>query len=346
MMFHAAIAFLTLMPAAESFEIYQLDIKSNKGFIKDSEWGRFRFRHNGFPSVMYLNVVVDGAWVISNQPIMSIEGVGPDQVVDTQFNLMVPRGTDKTSAMFGGSLTAAPVGGPPSIMGPVPILEDTETIYFGLHGGGVEPEFPPPPLPPPPPPPEAEPKVNKNFPNQEAGVNECVPAAVSNSLKFLAATHGIGNMPDSQISIGALKPWLGWTTSGCPTNSWWQGKDQYMKRRKFPIKTQKKDGSALDDVYAVMPGADVEIIVSGTAGAPSHMVAVVGIKPNGYGGYSVQVTHDRNQENNSKGTEGTDTLEVNGSGVVVKGPWWALGRQILQTVIETYDPPKRIQAGG
>jgi len=345
MIYQAALALLAALPAAESFEIYQLDIKSDKGFIKNSEWGRFRFRHNGFPSVMYLNAVVDGVWVIKNQPIFSIEGLGPTQSVDTQFNLLVPRGTDKTTAMFGGALTPTPIGGPPSMTGPVPVLEDIEVIFTGIKGGGVEPEFAPPPPPPPPPPPGEEEKKNENFPNQQAGENECVPAGVSNSLNFLANDNGIGSMKEDTISIPALKPWLGWTTGGCPF-SWWQGKDNYMKKRKFPIKTRKIDGDGLDDVYDAMPGADVEIILSGTGGGPAHMVAVVGIKPNGYGGYSVQVAHDRDQENDAEGTEGTDTLETDADGKVVKGPWWAVGRKILQTVIETYDPPKKISPGG
>ncbi|MBV6457562.1 MAG: hypothetical protein HONBIEJF_00675 [Fimbriimonadaceae bacterium] len=345
MIYQAVLAMLAVMPADSSFEVFQLDIKSDKGFIKDSEWGRFRFRHDGFPTVMYLNAVIDGAWVISNQPIFSVEGVGAAQSVDVQFNLMSPRGVDRTSVMFGGSLTPTPIGAPPSMTGPLPVFEDIEIIYSGIKGGGTEPEFAPPPLPPPPPPPGEDDKTNEDFPNQEAGKNECVPAAVSNSLNFLAASNGIGAMDPAMISIEALKPWLGWTAGGCGF-SWWQGKDNYMKRRKFPIKTRKIDGDGLDDVYDVMPGADVEIILSGTGGGMAHMVAVTGIQPNGYGGYSVQVAHDRNQESKTDGTEGTDTLETDAEGKVVKGPWWAVGRKILQTVIETYEPPKKIGAGG
>lgn len=57
---------------------------------------------------------------------------------------------------------------------------------------------------------------NFGVPNQEVGNNECVPGAISNSLKFLQM-QGL-KLPDDKISIDAIKPATGWTPAGAPTH--------------------------------------------------------------------------------------------------------------------------------
>jgi hypothetical protein len=131
---------------------------------------------------------------------------------------------------------------------------------------------------------------------------------VSNSLQFLNSQHSLG-MSAGAIDIGDMKSATGWTASGCGW-TWYNNKAAWMAEKNLPIKTTATLASAginMDNVINdIANGNDVELVARAPGGG-GHCVAVTGCTKNANGTYSVTISHDTDQKDNTKGTK-TETV--------------------------------------
>jgi hypothetical protein len=141
--------------------------------------------------------------------------------------------------------------------------------------------------------------------NQPCGINECAPAAVSNSLNYLNNKHDLG-MSSASISIATMKIATGWSSGGAPGLSspypWWERKKDYMEDNDYPITTTIYKAAEVDLLFLkdeLKRGQDIELRV------PGHVLMVVGIAKQSDGKYNIHVAHDINQ-----GASGGEVVEI------------------------------------
>jgi len=286
--------FFSTSSKAQTAAFYQLNFIYNTDFTPHSDWGAADITFIGTPALLYLNLTVDTSWVIENIPVQSIRGIGLSQTQRFWFPIG-PDGIPVSSLTYGFTLTPG-VSTKPVASIPTSVLQDTVEVYSGGSGN--------PPGPPNKPkpsekqkgnPPVQPPQKNEDFPNQEAGTNECVPVGISNSLNYLNAKHGLG-MAAPLIGIQNLKIGLGWNPAGCPRPGWVKNKEAYVKANKLPITTRKINGrSGIKNIGAeINAKQDVELDVLLTGNA-SHCVCVTGWTDLGGGKYKLTITHDSKQ---------------------------------------------------
>jgi hypothetical protein len=136
--------------------------------------------------------------------------------------------------------------------------------------------------------------THEGFPNQEAGKNECAPAAASNSLQWLKKKYGLP-LQDNAISIAAMKQIMNWTPTGVK-GTWWSLKRSFFKDH---IQTGTLPRFSMNLVQEkLMEGCDVELSSPSRnkkGEIESHVVAVTGIQQLANGDYSLDLTHDADQ---------------------------------------------------
>jgi len=173
------------------------------------------------------------------------------------------------------------------------------------------------------------PAFNFGVPNQEVGPNECVPGAISNSLKFLQM-QGL-KLPDAMISIDAMKMATGWTMAGgAPTTTfnppaWWDRKNTYMQNNKLPVTTTTSMSFA-DALAALGKHCDIELRVQG------HAAVVTGIVPLANGDYGIIIQHDTDQ-GAAGGTKSEVVIYKSSDGTLWDG-WGINGKALDRFVIE------------
>lgn len=202
--------------AASSINFTQMNFNLSGTTYSNTDWGSVDLAFTGQESIMYLNLAVDGSWQVQNVPVLSIEGVGVTQTMSFAFDLGVPSGSDVTSVNYGYSFTNTTVDSMPAETDTAAVLDQDVVAGSGLIGEEIPPLQP------------AKPQVggtvsspivfstDANFPNQECGINECAPTAVSNGLQYLNRKHNLG-MQDNNISIAKMKGATGWA-NGAPVN--------------------------------------------------------------------------------------------------------------------------------
>lgn len=296
-----------LFPADATARFEQVDWNLDGFLTPNSEWGSLDLTFSGSEDVQYLNLSVNGSWQAQNVPLLSVGGTSGPKTLNVMFDLGTPRGMPVGNISYGYTITKQPQYAVPLSAGGA-LVGDRE---FELYSG-TEPES----IAGPPEPASANKgeKATKSaahskpFPNQECGKNECVPAAVSNSLQFLNSQHSLG-MDAGAIDIGDMKSATGWTAPGCGW-TWYNNKAAWMAEKKLPIKTTAKTAAAginMDDVVNdIQNGNDVELVAKSPKGG-GHCVAVTGCTKNADGTYSVTISHDTDQTDNSKGTT-TETV--------------------------------------
>jgi len=284
---------------AATVVLTQLDVEFDGETHANTAWGHATVDYTGVFGVLYFNLVIDGTWRVQNIPFLSPEGAGVTQTNAVTFDLGVAQGTEVTSVdaiaeLSIDPLTEAPAGGAvTTAVGNQAFVIATgfsrKTIAFAppaptLVGGAAD-----------------GPKAtNPNFPNQEAGKNECVPAALSNSLRWLDGTYGLG-IAEGNMSIAAMKVLVKWGPDGAP-QQWWSRKRSFFKEL---IETTTIPKNSLDKVFdAVRNGCDVEMR------ANNHVVAVTGAQKLADGNYVLELTHDTVQGDDTKGTGKTGTQNV------------------------------------
>jgi hypothetical protein len=284
-----------------SMVFYQSDFVLDGTTYTDTDWGSVDLTYTGSASMMYLNVAVNGSWQIQNVPVLSQEGAGVTHTKNYSFDLGVTSGTPVTSLTYDYSLTTSTVGTMPGGSTPAVVsnrsfimssgIEDAiatltsavQLIGHVVNGAG---------------------HVNSGFPNQDCKLNECTPAAVSNSFQFLNDKKKLGIDP-SEMTIDKMKTATKWKvpprTIGCyiddnpDGNAWWKDKDAYMKAKGFPITTRKiTDLSKL----AVELDDDQDIELQGGW----HTAAIVGLTELANGCFAIDVAHDTQQSVDGAGT--------------------------------------------
>lgn len=325
-------------PVPMALEFRQLDFVNDEANIQFSNWCSLLLTYESGPDMQFLNVAIESganapnpAWQVQNMPLPSSAVAGTMETVVFNFDIGSAPGQRVTSLNFGASITPALVGEPvrdrnsivtsfaitiergepgePFVLDPaVPLIFPPDGALLDGEDGQVTRHR------------------NENFPNQPCGKDECVPAAVSNSMQFLNAKHGL-NMPPEKISIAKMKDATGWGPGGAPSG-WWNIKDQYMKDNGYQIATTTSN-DIQDVITALDNNHDVEI-----GGRPGHRAAITGvtrIKGNN-AGWVIHVTHDVKQD----GTAGRDK-QVTEIGILwadgrIEGITWM--RSLINFVIE------------
>ena len=285
-----------------TIHFYQLDLYLNDDIMySNTDWGEvdLTLTPEADTGLVYLNVTVNGSWQVENMPIWPPTTDEGSKTLSIAFDLGVPAGSTITYVNYGYSLTSTTVSGPPAETG-ITVVADRE----GILNSGIRDEAVPAPD-------SAKPAKGgavadpvkqahkeKDFPNQDCGLNECCPAAVSNSLKFLNKKHNMG-LNDSDLTVAKMR-----TATNCDAdgvwgdhdstrpagqrNAWWEDKKKYMEKNKIPVTTRKI--TDLSKIAAeIAAGQDVELV------GGWHVAAVVSITDLGGGKYKLEVKHDTKQ---------------------------------------------------
>ena len=304
----------------------QIDFEIDGNYILDSTWGEavIAYELGTTFDTYYLNLAVEERWVFENIPIgMS----GPQDTLTLDFDLAVENGIDVTLLYYACEITSDPLEFPPTDYVPIDVLDRGSIIYSGEIDHLITFTIPGPiigflPV-------DGAWHNKSDIYNQECGVAECVPAAISNSLKFLKKKHNM-SMDDVNISIAKMKTATGWTANGAPAgaNPWWERKKKYMEDNDYPIETTIHDDDVdLDDIIKeIRRGQDVELRV------PGHAAMVTGITKLANGKYIFAITHDTKQ-----GEAGGTETQLSGYDPTTKkftGGKWIDGKALSKIVVE------------
>ncbi|HWP31006.1 MAG TPA: hypothetical protein VNK96_04665 [Fimbriimonadales bacterium] len=292
-------------------EFYQINLFYDNVYKPNSNWGTVKITYVGESFPLYFNLNVNGAWQVMNIPLLSVEGAGFLQSVNISYALPFPWGTDVNYMEYNFSITPYPLDYLPPGNEPANVQDLNQNMWSGgLHG--FLPFAPPEPV-------RGflvcdELKTHANFPNQEAGANECVPTAVSNSLQWLNTKHNLG-MKAEDITTEKMKTATGWTKGGCDSNKWPDTKDAYMKAKGLPVKTTKYKPREIDKVYEQFADQDVEMDTG------THTVSVVGMAKLCNGDYTLVFAHDPDQNKPNTATQETVTWETTAAKIRGGGAW-------------------------
>jgi len=325
-------------PEMPEITFYQLDLSLDDMTIGDSSWGQAIIPYEFLAEIVYVNLEVNGEWVVQNLPVLPVD----DEIL-LDFNLGVDEGEDVSSVEYAYDVSLSPVSSyNPSDIKVAPVFnravvmasgEISETATYIAMGTligwlPVDYAF----------------HDKKNITNQDCGIAECVPAAISNSLKFLKKRHKMtdSKMEDANISIAKMKTATGWSAGGAPASpeakAWWNKKKKYMEDNNYPITTaiHKEDVKMDDIIKEIKKGQDIELRV------PGHAAMIVGIIKHANGKYTVSVAHDTNQSNPG-GTVIQHTTYDPSTGKFTGGTW-INGKKLSRIIVECpkeNKPPKK-----
>ncbi|MCK4901938.1 MAG: hypothetical protein KAS76_01160 [Thermoplasmatales archaeon] len=235
----------------ESRIFKQVDFLQGDNSVLNSAWGHVDVTYIGSTEFQYYNLVVNGDWQIRNAPLWSFKGTGVEHHIGLIFDLKVQDGTDVTYLEYIDEISPFTLSSPPTGVPSSVIVSDKLVTVGGRGedgvpgGGAVEIDF------------DVgmviiEGAFNLCFNNQDCGVDECVPASFSNSLRYLDDFYDL-DIPENLISIDGLKDPTNWAspdidihgdpipgTGGCPDdNSDWQGKrealEDYVTTEKYTM---------------------------------------------------------------------------------------------------------------
>jgi len=315
----------------EGITLSQIDFEMDGVIIADSNTGMVEFGYVPQPVPQYFNFEVGGSWVIQNAPILPGEADGAPQSVYFTFPLAVSNGTNVGEVSAGWEASTQEGGRPTSgdsyEVGDMKIkmksgeegflitMYHIPVIIIGLlvaDSGYVS---------------------DNDLPNQECGSMECVPASISNSLKYLHTRHGKPPAGKS-TSIATMKTATNWTASGCSWPNWGNDKASYMTNNGYQITTeviQNPTAANIDHALSELKnGQDVEMRT------PGHAVALKGIMRLFNGTYIFVVSHDT-QQGVAGGTITESVSYDPGTGKFTSGTWWN-GRSLGGLVIECPTP--------
>ncbi len=282
---------------------YQVNFNLDGAVTVNSSWGILELDFTGSRQIQYLNLNSNGTWVIQNVPLLSVGGEEAGQTQRFWFPLGVSTGTVVTTIEYNYTLTEQVLETAPTRDSVAQVSAVDYVIYNG--GADVEPVT-------------SWPQattviggpvidtilhVKNNVPNQEAGLYECAPTAVSNSLQYLNAHHNLGiaaaeltidKMKDATNFHNGLGCWI-WHGDDRPEgekNAWWEDKDAYIQSMGWSITTKRILAADISQIIAEIDACeDIEAEIGG------HTVTVVGMADLGGGKYSVTIQHDSSQSN-------------------------------------------------
>jgi hypothetical protein len=299
----------------------QADVTLDGVTVVNSSWGSVDVTFTGSSTIQYFNLSVNDAWQVQNLPIVSTEGSGVTQTQTVNFPLGTPDGVLVQSIRFGSAWTSSVLSSPPPSVNSAFVARRTVAMFTAEEGETL-PYTQPLPVIGGPVAPVATARqvarvpqvgVNSGVPNQEVGVNECVPGAISNSLQFLK-NQGL-KLNDADITIDKMKDATCWTADGAPVapTPWWEKKDMYMQANGLPVTTTTTMSFA-DAINALNKHCDVELRV------PGHAAVVTGVVALANGDYGIIVQHDTNQ-GAAGGTRSEVVIYRASDGTLWDGTW-------------------------
>ena len=251
--------------------------------VPKSSWGKVTFEINQPRGFYYLNLSVDTDGDQGYTPViqnMSVETTGEPQMVSSFFDIFADEPGVQAPYEIRGlnymySIDEAPQQEPPT---GEPKTATVESIPYQVGGEaevsvGDLPELVNPGL-------FCVVKKSGQLPNlaqfvnQQQNLNECAPAAISNSLKYLQATGGVDSTLDT--SIGTVGGQIGFTPASGTPASW------YLKKQQLPYFTQHvttryitpplTDAKLDDLINELNRGQDIEMDLKG------HVEVLVGLR--------------------------------------------------------------------
>jgi hypothetical protein len=275
-------------------DLAQINFNQGPDSLANSNWGSATASFTGQLGFQYFNLVLNGSWQVQNAPVWSLGGLGPQSMV-FNFDLGNTPGSNVSSAGLIASLTAAPLGSAPG--GPsVPTMVGDREVTVGGLGGPLGPI------------PGAVPLIgnlpvdwafNMGMPNQDVGVDECVPGAFSNSLMWLDDRDASFSIPGNLKSVAGLKGPTNWDppatdangkpipgTGGTPVNAW-EGKRDALKD--YVTTRFIQPGNIAQALAEMKRGEDIEVW------GHHHAAVATGLIQNLDGTWGIYVTHDTNQ---------------------------------------------------
>ena len=259
--------------------------------MPNSDWGSVILDYTVSSVTHYFNLGLNGQWSVQNIAIFSGEPPGTRERVAMNFDLGINSGTNVEAAAVSWSLTPDILASPPPGIQPLLLHSREYVINSGIAGRKIEVARAVPligallcdPR-------ESDPVAHAGFPNEDCGLNECVPVAVRNSIGWLNKTHKLG-IKDEIYNMKNLKEVLRWNKRGVKDSQWYKRKERWMKSKNVPIKTMRyriNDHKKLYD--KIKDKCDVEL------NTKTHTVAVVGIGKTCDGKYILKVAHDTEQD--------------------------------------------------
>ncbi|MBN1966432.1 MAG: hypothetical protein JW910_17410, partial [Anaerolineae bacterium] len=299
----------------------------------DSEWGELEVTYDASSGngVQYLNLSLDGEWVMQNVPVRDPDAGG-------EVTLVVPfavtgdpePGEEWVESFFDVFVTIEPLAEMPGGNYLCTVGDGQFTMDSGEDGVALVYSGP-----------TTDPLwwINSGYTdaafhpwgrivNQDCGKNECAPAAVSNSLKMLKASNpqAMSGLADNDLGTGTMRGACGTSAGGSPAGppdtagAWWNLKKAWMNAREnYPIKTDMvTDKSKMDDIMqAIRDGKDVELRI------PGHVMMVTGVVKLADGTYVLEVAHDTNQ--GAAGGTVIELVKFNPATGKFSGPSWING---------------------
>jgi len=273
----------------------QADFDLDGNIITNSNWGEANLAFIGNSDFQYFNLMVNGNWLIQDDPLLSIEGSGISQTLTFNFDLGNPIGDNVSSLDYIAALTSTPLGAPPS---GIPLTSSVGDV--DVNGGKCKGS--PIPLTDPQPIIGGTPirwASHKGMINQDVELNECAPGAFSNSLKWLDTNNKI---PENLKSIDGLKNILMWTrTNGVANENWAKKRDAlspYVTTKFFGPGSVDPNAFIMNDrdiigkiIEEIKHGEDVEIWHE------SHAAVITCVIEFADGRAQLCITHDTDQVN-------------------------------------------------
>lgn len=271
----------------------------------NSDWGELQLTTLGYPGIRYLNLSAMGPgisdqWQIRNIILSNNSAIGNPQTLTVAFDIGT-KGINTSAIQYGYSITEFPLLTPPPVNLTAPVTDEDIKLYTGFNTNG-EP-IGNPPIPP------SVPNVTttiakdtsthsvSDVPNQDCGPSECLPAAISNSLKFLRKEHNL-TFDSAYASMDSAKKACGWGQPGTDGDNWPTNKDNYMKKNNLPITTRVIPKDKIKQIIDEIDNKqDVEMVVHWKRNDSlfSHIVNVVAIKKLDSGKYEITTQDDRKQ---------------------------------------------------
>jgi len=314
------------MAHSSTLRFSQLNVSVSGQVHPNTAWGALDFEFDVIEEIRYVNLAVNGVWRIQNVPLLRLDlpgaGTGSVPTIRVNFDLGVPAGTVVPALSYAFVLAPTPLSQMPQ--GTTAALVTSANYVLSTCFAQSPILFNPP-----------SPTMiggqqaavaiqRKNFPNQEAGVNECVPVAASNSLQWMDRRHRLG-LNAADISIAAMKTATGWTSAGT-AGQWWIKKNDYLAAKGIPITTANVSRSIDALVDAMKRGCDVELVIG------NHAVAVTGVTRLANGNYTVVVTNDTDQGNPDGRV--SELLTFNTATKTFQGAPWNNGLGMGQLIVE------------
>ena len=323
----------------------------------DSDWGTLKLSYAGYNGMKYVNLSVNTPgtttnWQIENMPLWTLGKAGVKQSMSFYFDIG-DKGIDVSNLNYGLMITDDPLLFPPPMTDLSIVSGRSVKIYngFGETGRifgpvGVE---------------NAVPSVGKTqetpsidttrhilkdtMPNQESKLFECIPTAVSNSLKYLKK-HFELEFDSSYASIDSIKKAVRFGLdfpNGASLLHWHEYKKAYMDSNSIPITTRRIDsidvsGRIASLIQEIDDGQDIELSIETIDNGVTygHMVNLVGIQRLGNGRYNFIIQNDIAQ-GTPGGTEQETLVYDTTVNKFTTGKFWDY--TVSSVVIECPSPP-------